>query len=63
MLAAAPPAEGLGGGARRLPDAGARGRALCASAVRLAESVGYRGAGTLEYLYDDGDAASSSSSR
>jgi len=26
--------------------------ALCASAVRLAESVNYRGAGTLEYLYD-----------
>jgi acetyl-CoA carboxylase biotin carboxylase subunit len=26
--------------------------ALCASAVRLAESVKYRGAGTLEYLYD-----------
>ncbi|TVQ58694.1 MAG: acetyl-CoA carboxylase biotin carboxylase subunit [Rhodobacteraceae bacterium] len=25
---------------------------LCASAVRLAETVGYRGAGTLEYLYD-----------
>ena len=27
--------------------------ALCASAVRLAESAFYRGAGTLEYLYDD----------
>lgn len=26
--------------------------ALCQSAVRLAQSVGYRGAGTLEYLYD-----------
>ncbi|CAM5762131.1 acetyl-CoA carboxylase biotin carboxylase subunit [Labrys miyagiensis] len=27
--------------------------ALCESAVRLAKSVSYRGAGTLEYLYDD----------
>ncbi|MGY2438226.1 acetyl-CoA carboxylase biotin carboxylase subunit [Pseudomonas sp. SDO52101_S400] len=27
--------------------------ALCASAVRLTESLGYKGAGTLEYLYDD----------
>jgi acetyl-CoA carboxylase, biotin carboxylase subunit len=27
--------------------------ALCASAVRLARSVHYRGAGTLEYLYDE----------
>ena len=27
--------------------------ALCASAVRLAKSVRYRGAGTLEYLYDE----------
>ncbi len=28
-------------------------QALCRSAVALAESVRYRGAGTLEYLYDD----------
>jgi acetyl-CoA carboxylase biotin carboxylase subunit len=28
-------------------------QALCASAVRLAERARYRGAGTLEYLYDD----------
>ncbi|MFJ4193478.1 acetyl-CoA carboxylase biotin carboxylase subunit [Pseudomonas sp. NPDC089534] len=26
---------------------------LCASAVRLTEALGYKGAGTLEYLYDD----------
>jgi acetyl-CoA carboxylase biotin carboxylase subunit len=30
-----------------------RREALCASAVRLAKSVKYRGAGTLEYLYDE----------
>ncbi|GJD48610.1 Biotin carboxylase [Methylobacterium crusticola] len=37
------PAPGLAPSARE---------ALCASAVRLARAVGYRGAGTLEYLYD-----------
>jgi len=31
--------------------------ALCGSAVALAEAVGYRGAGTLEYLYDDATGA------
>ncbi len=31
----------------------ARREALCASAVRLAAAARYRGAGTLEYLYDD----------
>jgi len=31
--------------------------ALCASAVRLAEACRYRGAGTLEYLYDDASGA------
>lgn len=33
-------------------DASTR-EALCSSALRLAEAVAYRGAGTLEYLYDD----------
>ena len=37
--------------ARALPEAVRA--ALCASAVRLAEACRYRGAGTLEYLYDD----------
>ncbi|MCZ6895294.1 MAG: ATP-grasp domain-containing protein, partial [Gammaproteobacteria bacterium] len=30
--------------------------ALCAAAVQLAQSVNYRGAGTVEFLYDDGSA-------
>ena len=34
---------------------------LCASAVALARSVAYRGAGTLEYLYDDSRSSSTSS--
>ncbi|MCU0869319.1 MAG: acetyl-CoA carboxylase biotin carboxylase subunit [Burkholderiales bacterium] len=33
-------------------DAATR-EALCTSAVKLAQAVNYRGAGTLEYLYDD----------
>jgi acetyl-CoA carboxylase biotin carboxylase subunit len=37
--------------ARALPEAVRE--ALCASAVRLAKACRYRGAGTLEYLYDD----------
>jgi acetyl-CoA carboxylase, biotin carboxylase subunit len=37
-------------------DAGVR-QALCESAVALAASVGYRGAGTVEYLYDAGSRA------
>ena len=53
MLAAAPAAEGLGGGA----VAGDR-RRHAAGAVRLGgapcrNASSYRGAGTLEYLYDD----------
>ncbi len=37
--------------AAALPEASRR--ALCAAAVRLAEACRYRGAGTVEYLYDD----------
>ncbi len=40
---------------RALPDAVRE--ALCASAVRLAKACHYRGAGTLEYLYDEDSGA------
>ena len=53
MLAAAAAAEDLGGGAVAGDRRRRRAQALCASAVRLAERARYRGAGTLEYLYDD----------
>ena len=52
MLAPAPAAESLGGSAVAGNRRDTR-EALCASAVRLAERAGYRGAGTLEYLYDE----------
>ncbi len=42
----------LGRGRRGLLDDETR-EALCASAVALARAVDYRGAGTLEYLYDE----------
>ena len=55
MLAPAPAPESVGGGA--VPGAFAGGpRALCASAAALARTVGYRGAGTIEFLYDDATA-------
>jgi len=37
-------------------DAMARDR-LCSAAVRLAQGIGYRGAGTLEFLYNEADGA------
>ncbi len=37
-------------------DAATRDR-LCSAAVRLAQGIGYRGAGTLEFLYDEADEA------
>ena len=53
MLAAAPPPEGLGGGARDLPLARAARSAVRLRRAARANRVGYRGAGTLEYLYDE----------
>jgi acetyl-CoA carboxylase biotin carboxylase subunit len=61
MLAAAPPPEGVGRSPGRLPDRRVRVR-VCRSAVALAKAVNYKGAGTIEYLYD-ARAASSISSR
>ncbi len=52
MLAAAPPAEGLGGGALARPVARASRGALRLGR-RAAKAVNYSGAGTVEYLYDD----------
>ncbi len=37
-------------------DAATRDR-LCSAAVRLAQGIGYRGAGTLEFLYDEAEGA------
>ena len=52
MLVAAPPSEGLGGSAPAALTSETREQ-LCQSAVRLTRNIGYRGAGTLEYLYDE----------
>jgi len=52
MLVAASPPEGLGRSPLPLADTAIREK-LCSSAVALAKAVHYRGAGTLEYLYDD----------
>ena len=59
MLAAAAAAEGLGGGAVAGDFAETSRAALCACAVRACRAVSYRGAGTLEYLYDDDEPANS----
>ncbi len=53
MLVAAAPPEAPGRSATPVLSAAQR-ETLCASAVRLAERLGYRGAGTLEYLFDEG---------
>jgi len=51
VLAATPPAEGLGRGALTLTDTCYSRQALFVGCC--AKAVHYRGAGTLEYLYDD----------
>ena len=53
MLAAAPPPEGVGGGAVAGPFARGRASGSAAPPSALAKAVDYRGAGTLEFLYDD----------
>ena len=51
MLAAAAPPENPRGSAVAFAHARAARRVV--SVLRLAEEVGYRSAGTLEYLFDD----------
>ncbi len=53
MLASAPPPESLGGGAGRPPSGRDTRTPLRLARCDLARAVSYRGAGTLEYLYDE----------
>jgi acetyl-CoA carboxylase biotin carboxylase subunit len=52
MLAAAPAPEGVGRSPCRLPGSGRARAGAARRRSRLAEAVNYRGAGTLEFLYE-----------
>ncbi len=55
LLAAAPPPEGVGGGALTGPQRGRAPRRSTTPCAKAMRGMNYRGAGTIEFLYEDGE--------
>ena len=55
LLAAAPPPEGLGRGATRRPSMPRSARASATICAKAIADLGYSGAGTIEFLYENGE--------
>ena len=55
LLAAAPPPEGLGGGATRRRSTPRSARRIGDTCAKAIADLGYSGAGTIEFLYENGE--------